>query len=383
MSPMVPVETVRPRWVTVVWWTVLYLESGLLAYNIWVVEPVVSTGESFRATWLYRYGDPWLGWLLLPLVLIWRRHLPVETQRWGWLAAGHLAGAALMVAAGTGFRAALMLLSNGLPPGFFPGVWSDVFEWSAAAGFAGLYFAMIVPIYALDFYQGWRNGQREAEELKLANARMETRLVRANLDALKMQLHPHFLFNALNSVNALIRRGRVEEAEEAVARLGTLLRRALNHRQELLVPLEEELAFLEDYFAVERIRFRDRLEVRIEVAADCRRALSPSLLLQPLVENAMKHGFSRLPEARLLDLRAWREGDRLVLELYNDGPGLDLPVAATGTGIGLHNTRTRLAMMYGPRASLTLKDSPPRGVCARIELPFTISAHEKDQDPHR
>lgn len=381
-----PAVESRPfaRWITVTWWVVLYVVSALLAYNIWFVEPIVGTGEGFRATWLYRYGDPWLGWLLLPVVLAWRRWLAADRVQWPLLVAGHAVGAAAVVFLAISFRAGLLLISNHLPVTLLAEVWRDIFTWGSAALFAGLYAAVALPAHAFDYYSRWRDGQRESEELKLVNARMEARLMRARLDAMKMQLHPHYLFNALNSITALIRRNRSEEAEEAVAKLGALLRRALNHRQELLVPLGEELEFLEYYFAIERIRFRDRLQVEFEVPEECRPAAVPSLLLQPLVENAMKHGFSRQPEARLLRLRVWREGGELHLELYNDGPALTGTAAAGGTGIGLSNTRARLELMYGNRASLRLADAPPRGVSARIVLPFEIpSDHEKDQDADR
>lgn len=383
MSSLGIPKPVLPAWPTILWWVGLYVISGMLAYNIWFFEPVGRSGESFRATWLYRYGDPWILWLLLPGVLVWRRRLAVDRMRWWWLVLGHFGGATLTAALGIGFRASLLLISNQLPLAFLPEIWRDIFQWTSAAGFVGVYFAVVMPVYALDFYRGWRAGQKEAAELKLVNAQMETRLVRANLDALKMQLHPHFLFNALNSATALIRRGRVEEAEEAVAKLGTLLRRALEHRQELVVTLAEELEFLEDYFAIERIRFQDRLEVRFDIAPECRTARVPSLILQPLVENAMKHGFSRLPGARLLSLRVWRDHDRLQMELYNDGPALTGSVAAGGTGIGLRNTRIRLEMMFGSAATLSLENAPPHGVSARIILPFETSDHEKNQDPDR
>lgn len=383
MTPREPEAVPRLPWLLPAWWVVFYLSSGLLAYNLWFVQPVVDTGENFRATWLYRYGDPWLWWLLLPLILGWRRRLAVDPLRWWRLAGGHAIGAGLTVLLALTFRAGLLLVPNRLPLSFLPEVWRDTFQWQSAVGFAGAYFAIVVPVYAWDFYHGWRAGQKEAAELKLANAQMETRLVRANLDALKMQLHPHFLFNALNSATALIRRGRTEEAEETVAKLGTLLRRALNHRQELLVTLAEELEFLEDYFAIERIRFQDRLEVRFDIAPDCRFARVPSLLLQPLVENAMKHGFSRLPAARLLHLRVWRAGDQLHLELYNDGPALTGVAAVGGTGIGLRNTRVRLQMMFGAAAELRLQNAPPNGVSARVTLPFETPDHEKNQNLDR
>ena len=194
--------------------------------------------------------------------------------------------------------------------------------------------------------------------------------MRARLDALKMQLHPHFLFNTLNSITALIRRGRMREAEDIVAGLGDLLRRSLEHRQDLKVALDDELKFLHRYFEIERIRFQDRLQVEVE--AGCDSALVPSLILQPLVENAMKHGFSRKPEARLLRISARRVDGDLRLGVYNDGPALSLGSTAkpNSHGIGTDNTRKRLQMMYGASAHFILQDAPPNGVLAEVLLPF-------------
>jgi sensor histidine kinase YesM len=233
-----------------------------------------------------------------------------------------------------------------------------------------MYVALIFGLYAFSFYREWRAGQQLTGELQVANARLETRLVRASLDALKMQLHPHFLFNTLNSITSLIRNGRTREAEDIVAGLGELLRRSLEHRQEARATLAQELDFLERYFEIEMIRFQDRLQVEFEIPAACRNALVPSLILQPLAENAMKHGISKDPTARLLRISAERDGTRLVLTVYNDGPPLPPDEAALNRGIGVQNTRTRLQMLYGDEARLRLRDQPPHGVRAEIILPF-------------
>lgn len=361
------------RWASWIWWTGVLVGGTWMALDVWRAHGALGEPErGFRATWIFRYSDIAYWWALLPVLLAWRRRLDASWRWWALLLA-HAGAAALAAGLALGARVIFLLIANRLPAAFFPEVLRDTAEWSALAGGVLVYTALVVPLYAIEFYLRWRAEQREAAELKLANAQVETRLVRANLDALKMQLHPHFLFNALNSITALIRRGQTEEAEEGVAKLGNLLRRALDHKQDQFVTLADELEFLEHYFAIERIRFRDRLLVDLAAGPECRAARLPSLLLQPLVENAMKHGFSRATGARQLRLHAWRDADRLHLELYNDGPPLPAGFNGVGAGIGLRNTRARLQMLYGASAELRLLNSPG-GVTAIVTLPFTTEA---------
>jgi LytS/YehU family sensor histidine kinase len=149
-----------------------------------------------------------------------------------------------------------------------------------------------------------------------------------------------------------------------------LLRRSLDHRQEAMETLEEGLVFLRRYFDIECIRFQDRLKVEYDIEPKCLRALVPSLVLQPLVENAMKHGISKDASARLLRISAARDGTRLILTVYNDGPPLPKDDATLNNGIGVQNTTARLHMLYGDEARLRLRDQPPRGVRAEVILPF-------------
>lgn len=366
----------RQQILATIWWTVALGGGLFVAGELWGRD---RAGEGFRDSLLYRGFDLIFWWLVLPAALALKRRVGAD-RPWWQLGAAHLLAAALVTAGGAAADTGLLLVANGLPPAFFAEVLRDLTTWRALVELPLIYAAIIVPAYAAEFYLNWRAGQREAAELRVANAQVETRLVRANLDALKMQLHPHFLFNALNSITALIRRGQSEAAEETVAKLGGLLRRALDHRQDQFVTLAEELEFLEHYFAIERIRFQDRLVVEIAADEDCSAARVPSLLLQPLVENAMKHGFSRTHGPCRLRLRARREGERLEVDLYNDGPSLPPGFAGVGTGIGLRNTRARLEMLYGAAAELRLHDSPG-GVTARVSLPFTLLRHESNQSP--
>ena len=155
-----------------------------------------------------------------------------------------------------------------------------------------------------------------------------------------------------------------------ISRLADLLRRSLRAAERPEIPLEEELRLLEDYLAIQRMRFDDRLEVRIEAAAEARRALVPTLLLQPLVENAVRHGIEADPDARRVEVTARREGDRLRVVVRNDGPGLGAGGAGGGTGVGLRNTRARLESLYDGRAELRLDDAAGGGVAVRVALPF-------------
>lgn len=357
----------RHLWAT--WWTAALIGAAYVAFDVWHLQLDAVDETTFRATWLYRWGGVGVWWLLLPLIMAWRRWLAFDRRAWWLILLGHLAAALAAGFVQFGFRALLVLAANTLPFAFFAEVARDLWAGTDLAYSMLVYAAIVVPAYAMEFYLGWRAGQREAAELTLAKAELETRLVRANLDALKMQLHPHFLFNALNSITALIRRGDTVPAEDALAQLAELLRRALDHKQDQKLTLERELEFLDHYFAIERIRFQDRLQVSFEVAPECRVALLPSLLLQPLVENAMKHGFSRSATARALRLRAWREDDRLRLELFNEGPPLPAAPSSSPGGIGLRNTRARLEMLFGAAARLSL-ENVPGGVCADVTLPF-------------
>lgn len=356
-------------------WLVITL--GLVSWLLWDARGwLLGTPEgAFRFTALNEWPVSTLWWFLAPLILWVHARLTLLDSRWPWALALHCLMAVLI----TGFfiivAAVRLLLSNHLPWDFLPAILSDlrsVGKWDYLP--LMIYCMVIFALYAISYYRQWRAGQLVTGELQVANARLETRLVRASLDALKMQLHPHFLFNTLNSITSLIRNNRTREAEDVVAGLGELLRRALEHRQEAMDTLERELEFLGRYFEIESIRFQDRLQVEYDIAPDCRPAFVPCLMLQPLAENAMKHGISRDPEARLLRISARREKDRLVLSVYNDGPALPSDELLGTSGIGVQNTRARLHMLYGDDARFELRDQPPRGVLARITLPFTIPA---------
>lgn len=334
-----------------------------------------SPQASFRNTRLYLWPLDLLWWLLAPGMVWLQQKLTLVDRRWPWAVGLHGLSAALVTGLFIILRAGRMLLANHLPAAFLPVVINDLRwleGWSLTP--ALVYLLIIFALYAGNFYREWRAGQRLTGELQVANAQLETRLIRASLDALKMQLHPHFLFNTLNSITGLIRNHRAREAEDIVAGLGELLRRSLDHKQEAMDTVEREIDFLRRYFEIESIRFQDRLKVEFDIDPQCLRALVPSLLLQPLAENAMKHGISKDPAARLLRISAERDGTRLLLTVYNDGPALPKEEAALGHGIGVQNTVARLQLLYGDEARLRLRDTLPHGVRAEIILPFRTSS---------
>lgn len=330
---------------------------------------------TFRATKLNLWPLEMLWWLFIPAILVVQKSLTRLDRQWLWAVALHGLLGLIITALFIVAQAVRLVLVNHLPISFLPVVVRDL-RWMGGWSYlpALVYVALVLALYAFSFYREWRAGLQLTGQLQVANAQLETRLVRASLDALKMQLHPHFLFNTLNSITSLIRNNRTREAEDIVAGLGQLLRRSLDHRQEAMESLERELDFLRRYFEIERIRFQDRLKVEFDIDPKCLRAQVPSMLLQPLAENAMKHGISKDPAARLLRISAARDGTRLVLTVYNDGPPLPKDDAELNRGIGLQNSYARLSMLYGDEARLRLRDHAAQGVRAEIILPFRTSS---------
>lgn len=223
-----------------------------------------------------------------------------------------------------------------------------------------IYWVIVMVTHALDYYRKYR-------ERELRTVELEARLTQARLQALQMQLNPHFLFNTLHAVSALMHKN-VDAADRMMTRLSDLLRYALESTSAQEVTLKEELAFLERYLEIEKTRFGDRLTVRMDIAPETLEARVPNLILQPLVENAIRHGIEPHARPGMIELRARREGSRLVLVVQDNGKGLarDVPFVE---GVGLSNTRARLRQLYGDAHSFELGDAPGGGLCVRLTLP--------------
>jgi len=249
-------------------------------------------------------------------------------------------------------------------------------QFYLARFFNSLYFGLmiygliVIAIHAFLFYQNYREEEKKAALLK-------TQLARSQLQALQMQLHPHFLFNALHSIESLIFEDP-QKASGMVARLGDFLRLTLEHSEDQMVMLGQELEFLRCYLEIEQIRFQDRLTVRIETAPLLLSARVPHLFLQPIVENAIRHGISPRSEPGRIDIAARRVRDSLRVEVKDDGPGMPaekLPAekGAPGRarqGRGLPNVRARLEQIYGDSCSMELVNVAEGGLAVIIEIPF-------------
>ena len=226
-----------------------------------------------------------------------------------------------------------------------------------------LYAFVMGLVYLFDRFQ-------EGQERELRLARVEAELGEARLEALEGRLHPHFLFNALNTVSSVMYED-VAVADTMLSRLADLLRRTLRRPGGSDVPLSEELETLDLYLSIMRARFADRLQVDVTVEEDARTARVPPLVLQPLVENAIIHGDPGPGAAARIGVRARRDNGTLLLEVEDNGPGVAGPPSeAVGRGIGLGTTARRLAHLYGDRAGVTLENLPGGGVRAVITLPL-------------
>jgi LytS/YehU family sensor histidine kinase len=212
---------------------------------------------------------------------------------------------------------------------------------------------------------------RESHARELFASRLVEQLATARLHALRMQLNPHFLFNALNSVAMLVRRGDASKAVQVVAGLSDLLRQLLADTNGAEVTLEQELAFVKQYLAIEQARFGDALHTEFDVSPDVMRARVPSLLLQPIVENAVRHGAGQASAEGLVRVRGRRIGDRLMLEVIDNGPGpRDDASRSDHAGLGIKNTVERLTHLHGDRFEFDLSNDGHATV-ATIELPFS------------
>jgi signal transduction histidine kinase len=224
-----------------------------------------------------------------------------------------------------------------------------------------IYWLIVSVTHAFAYYREFQRRELRASEL-------EKRLAQARLQALQMQLNPHFLFNTLHAISALMHKD-VEAADRMIARLSDLLRYALESTDAQEVSLKQELDFLQRYLEIEQTRFGDRLRVRMDVMPDTLDAPVPNLLLQPIVENAIRHGIEPHAKPGLIEVRVWREHQTLNLEVRDNGTGLamDGPVRE---GVGLSNTRARLQQLYGTAHRFELTNSPEGGLVVSVTLPF-------------
>jgi two-component system, LytTR family, sensor kinase len=300
----------------------------------------------------------WYACLLSSPLYVWlARRCPIDRRRWPRNLTIHLLITAALVSI-TGFIY-YQWLRTAVPPGArIPGFRTFLMYRFFTESLP--FWAMIALIHAYEF-------QRRFRQKELEKAQLETQLARTRLEALTAQLHPHFLFNTLQGISTLMHRD-VNAADAMLSRLGDLLRRTLQRSDRHETSLSEELEVLNEYVQISKERFKDRLVFETDIPPDVHRALVPFFILQPLVENALQHGIERRAGIGRVRIRAMRQGERLHLDVTDDGPGLDLE--ATREGIGLANTRERLKALYGSRQSLTLQNPSCGGMRVELVIPY-------------
>jgi two-component system, LytTR family, sensor kinase len=233
------------------------------------------------------------------------------------------------------------------------------------------YFPIVLIAHVASYYQRFR-------ERELRTSQLQGQLEKARLQSLKSQLQPHFLFNTLNSISALMLTN-VEAADRMITRLGDLLRISLETAGTQMTTLSRELEFVNCYIEIEKVRFEERLKVSIDVAPETLDATIPHLLLQPLVDNAIKHGISRLASGGEIRISVTQDEADLHLEVRDNGPGLREPSPNQSGGLGLRITRERLETIYGQDQSVEVRNLPEGGVAARVCIPLRVAAAGSEQ----
>lgn len=361
-------------------------ESGVRATGWGWVAAIWSAGGLFDASqtvliyhaegrhhpWLPIFGTELAGWLpwalATPLVVrLARRHpvargVSIESLR---SVCVHFAAFAVISAVAETWSTLLQMLFNPYeepkPPAF-------VDTWTTTLVFQVLTFLIA---YALILTATYLVDARESVARQIAeSARLNEELSKAQLAALRRQIEPHFMYNALNSIAGLVRDHLNDAAVSMIVGLSEFLRRASEDSHRTQVALQEEVEYLQRYLDIQKVRFGERLRVNVDIPAELLNAQVPNLLLQPLVENAIKHGISKRVAGGAIRVVGTRQGSQLCLSVYNDGSGLPMNWASTRTGVGLRNLRTRLQILHGGESQLELRCASSGGVEVMVTLPF-------------
>lgn len=312
---------------------------------------------------VWSLGD-WYVWALLSIPVVWLvRRFRIEGRDWKLSVAIHAIASILASVAYVFLRAAI-------------GEWQSYLSGSAAS-FADVFRPLLMKSFLLNLLIYWVivsvthavSYYRQYREREVQTAELEKNLTQAKLQTLQMQLNPHFLFNTLHAISALMHKD-VDAADRMMTRLSELLRTTLESDQAHEIPLRQELSFLERYLEIEQTRFGSRLKVQIEIAPEAFEALVPNLLLQPLVENAIQHGIEPRAKGGEVGISARRVNDELVLQVRDNGAGL---TGDSQDGVGLSNTRARLAQLYGKKQRLEMRNIDLGGVAVTASIPFHTS----------
>ncbi len=313
-----------------------------------------------QMSWSYLWA------LATPIVLWTAARLPLERRNWVRMTLLHVPVSVLLSVTLTAIGHVVLWVNYGWRMG-------KPFSWERLARFVvanfsegiGIYLLIVLSYYAFNYYQRYRRGE-------LKTLQLEAQLSQAQLQALKMQLHPHFLFNTLHSISALLNKD-TDAARKMITRLGDFLRLTLENSGTQEVTLQQELEFLKCYLEIERIRYQDRLVTRMDVSPQVLDARVPNLILQPIVENAIRHGIATHSGEGIIQIQAKPHHDRLRIQVRDNGPGLLTHRTSENffkKGLGLANTESRLERLYGRAHLLELANDPAGGLIVTLEIPF-------------
>lgn len=362
------------------------LRTYAFLFLAWTVFGLFYFTQGLTQNLVSRDPNPWwhalVSWLigvyisafLTPGILWLGRRFPIERQNWPRRVALHLLFG--MVFSVTQLAWESVILDR---IGVFPSIMKGfraTFVFLLVIGFHGnitMYFTILGMQYGYLYYRKYREREQQALRLELHASELKTQLMRAQLSALKMQLQPHFLFNTLNAIMVLVRQQRGRQAEEMLGRFSDLLRCVLEDVEAQEVPLRRELEYLQLYLSIEEVRFQDRLRVEISADPAILDAAVPHMGLQPIVENAIRHGIGRSSAAGRIQIGASRVNEMLEISVRDDGPGLPAANSSPGRGIGLANTRARLHQLYGDAAQLTVENGEQGGAVATMIVPYHLA----------
>ena len=258
-------------------------------------------------------------------------------------------------------------------------VYSGFFKWlipDMIGGFA-FYCLLLIILIGWDFYNRYKNQY-------IQNLELESKLTQSQLQTLKMQLQPHFLFNALNTISMMIRRKKDDQAVEMLSGLSEILRETLTREKDQFVKLSDEIDLAKKYLEIEQGRFKEKVKVDYDIQKGCEKLPVPNLLLQPIVENAIKHGISHSLKNNEIRISAHRENGTLLLEVFNTGKLLDEDFdARTQKGIGLSNTISRIDRLYREEGSLKIANESNEGVKVTVKIPLRTETNGKNSNNHR
>jgi len=308
----------------------------------------------------------WLVWVMAtPLVLrLGRKYPPVRFRPVStWFV--HLVSWSILGVISASWESMLVELLNPMlknpPPGPFRSLWVETL-YNEVLLYLSLYAALLAISYILE-------SKERLVRQQIETARLNEQFSKAQLDALRRQIEPHFLFNALNAIAGLVREHRNDVAVTMIVGLSDFLRKVVDTSDRHEVPLGEEVQFLQKYLEIQKVRFADRLQLDVDIPQELYAQPVPSLILQPIAENAIKHGIAREENGGWIRISASRANGWLSLSVYNDGPGLPANWDNSSSGIGIANLRNRLRAMYGEEFELSLRNQGA-GVEARISVPF-------------